>query len=108
MDVDLLSLVEAAYRVELPEEEWLAGIVNAGNSLFDDGLGTASYVYSIDDAVATAEPVITRLSLGGPFDPSWLADFQQRIGERGGHGLLAHHSFSCFQRRDGQRLVHII
>ncbi|HEX7666034.1 MAG TPA: hypothetical protein VF407_16015, partial [Polyangiaceae bacterium] len=63
MDVDLLSLVEAAYRVELPEEEWLAGIVNAGNSLFDDGLGTASYVYSIDDAVATAEPVITRLSL---------------------------------------------
>ncbi len=77
MGADLLGLIEAAYRVDVPEDEWLAGITNAGNDLFDRGLGTAAYLYSLGDA----EPVITRIALGGSFDPSWLASFQSRIGE---------------------------
>ncbi|MEO8800894.1 MAG: LuxR C-terminal-related transcriptional regulator [Polyangiaceae bacterium] len=79
MGADLLGLIEAAYRVDVPENEWLAGITNAGNDLFDRGLGTAAYIYSLG---GDAEPVITRLALGGSFDPSWLAAFQDRIGEQ--------------------------
>lgn len=78
MVADLLGLIEAAYRVDVPEDEWLAGITSAGNDLFDRGLGTAAYLYSLGDA----EPVVTRLALGGSFDPSWLAVFQNRIGEQ--------------------------
>jgi DNA-binding CsgD family transcriptional regulator len=45
MVADVLSVVEAAYRVEEPEEQWVAGIVRAAKSLIDVGLGVFACLY---------------------------------------------------------------
>lgn len=73
---DLLALVEAAYRVDVSDDEWLAGVAKAGGDLFDRGLGVAAFVYAIGES----GPAIERLSLDGPFDVAWLAAFQARTG----------------------------
>lgn len=50
MKGDVLSVVEAAYRVELPEEEWVAGIMKAARPLIDVGLGVYAYLYDASDS----------------------------------------------------------
>ncbi len=43
--VDLVGILEAAYRVEQPEEPWLAGVLDAARPGLDDGLGVTAYTY---------------------------------------------------------------
>ena len=43
--VDLVGILEAAYRVEQPEGSWLDGIVDAAQVSLDDGLGVMAYTY---------------------------------------------------------------
>lgn len=42
---DPIAVIEAAYRVEVSEAEWLAGIAEAARPLFRGGLGVAAYTY---------------------------------------------------------------
>ncbi|HEX8950720.1 MAG TPA: hypothetical protein VF945_02690, partial [Polyangia bacterium] len=74
---DLIGVVEAAYRVELPEAEWLAGVAEAGGSLFDRGLGASAYVYSFR---AADPPAMARIHCTERFDPKWLLAWHQRVG----------------------------
>jgi DNA-binding CsgD family transcriptional regulator len=50
MKTDVLSVVEAAYRVEQPEAAWVAGIMDAAKPLIDVGLGVYAYLYDASDA----------------------------------------------------------
>jgi DNA-binding CsgD family transcriptional regulator len=43
--VALVEILEAAYRVEQPEEAWLAGVLDAARPGLDDGLGVMAYTY---------------------------------------------------------------
>jgi DNA-binding CsgD family transcriptional regulator len=47
--VDLVEILEAAYRVEQPEEAWLAGVLDAARPGLDDGLGVMAYTYDASD-----------------------------------------------------------
>ena len=49
MKVDVLSVIEAAYRVELPEEDWVAGIMKSARPFIDVGLGVYAYVFDASD-----------------------------------------------------------
>lgn len=40
---DVLSVIEAAYRLDLEEGDWLAGIASAARPLLDRGLGVVAY-----------------------------------------------------------------
>ncbi len=42
---DLVSVLEAAYRVELPRQQWLEGLVQAIRPAAEDGLGMMAYLY---------------------------------------------------------------
>ncbi|MEZ0312323.1 MAG: LuxR C-terminal-related transcriptional regulator [Myxococcota bacterium] len=42
---DLVSVVEAAYRVDAPNHAWLTGLVDAIRPALDDGLGMFAYLY---------------------------------------------------------------
>ncbi|HEX7666035.1 MAG TPA: LuxR C-terminal-related transcriptional regulator [Polyangiaceae bacterium] len=77
MRLDLLALIDAAYRLDASEEEWLRAIARIGGELLGKGLGSASYVYS----PGKAEPRVTRNVFGPGFEAAWLSDFQARIGE---------------------------
>lgn len=43
--VDLVGILEAAYRVEQPEEPWIAGVLDAARSGLDDGFGAYAFTY---------------------------------------------------------------
>jgi DNA-binding CsgD family transcriptional regulator len=43
--VNLVEILEAAYRVEQPEEAWLRGVLDAARAGLDDGLGVMAYTY---------------------------------------------------------------
>jgi DNA-binding CsgD family transcriptional regulator len=43
--VDLVEILEAAYRVEQPEDAWLSGVLDAARPGLDDGLGVMAYTY---------------------------------------------------------------
>ena len=45
MAEDWLAIVEAAYRVELGEVEWLEGLLSAARGVFDEGLGMSVMMY---------------------------------------------------------------
>ena len=44
--VDLVGILEAAYRVEQPEEAWLQGCLDAAKPLLDQGIGLLCYTYN--------------------------------------------------------------
>jgi DNA-binding CsgD family transcriptional regulator len=50
MKTDILSVVEAAYRVEQSESAWVAGMMEAAKPLIDVGLGVYAYLYDASDA----------------------------------------------------------
>ena len=75
---DLIGVVEAAYRSDVTDDEWLHGLTHEARGVFDRGLGVAAYTYEV---TAANEPLITRVSLAGDFDPAWIQRFQQRMGE---------------------------
>jgi DNA-binding CsgD family transcriptional regulator len=77
--VDLVGILEAAYRVEQAEEPWLAGVLDAARSGLDDGLGVTAYTYdasNVDNlrfrcAVAYCEiPGMAEVLRAGPQNPS--------------------------------------
>jgi DNA-binding CsgD family transcriptional regulator len=42
---DLVAVIEAAYRVDAPEGEWLAGLLDASRSSLEDGMGSLAFFY---------------------------------------------------------------
>lgn len=86
---DLVGPVEAVYRLELPTEEWLRGILEALRPVVDDGSGLYGHTYRIDsslrifdatfaslgcsDAVQAALPIVFELTPEFVRD-SFLAD----------------------------------
>ncbi|HEX7600544.1 MAG TPA: hypothetical protein VF316_03020, partial [Polyangiaceae bacterium] len=42
---DLVEVIEAAYRVELPKVEWLEGLATAALPFLDDGFGAHAYLF---------------------------------------------------------------
>ncbi|HEX4515410.1 MAG TPA: hypothetical protein VH054_17810, partial [Polyangiaceae bacterium] len=50
MERDLLAIVEAAYRVEQPEAEWISGIAEAFERHYPDAVGVSAYAYEITSA----------------------------------------------------------
>jgi len=46
---DLISVVEAAYNVDVPESEWLRAIVEALRPTLEDGLGMFAYLYDTSE-----------------------------------------------------------
>lgn len=50
MERDLLAIVEAAYRVEQPEAEWIGGIAEAFERHYPDAVGVSAYAYEITSA----------------------------------------------------------
>lgn len=61
---DLLSIVEAAYRVELEDAAWLAGLAEAVLPHLDDGFGVAAFeFYRLGDGLPE---VVQRCHLGIP------------------------------------------
>ncbi len=45
MRVDAIGIVEAAYAVDVTEEEWLKGILERTGAALDGGLGAVAYLY---------------------------------------------------------------
>lgn len=82
---DWLEVVEAAYRDDVPEKEWLRGLANAARPVLDAGLGVCAYSYSIEGTrpvfgtsvdVGRVDPAMPRLLnmlAEGPADVSLRA-----------------------------------
>jgi DNA-binding CsgD family transcriptional regulator len=49
---DYVSIIEAAYRLDLAEVEWLRGIADAALTCVDDGLGVVVYTFDASDPAA--------------------------------------------------------
>jgi DNA-binding CsgD family transcriptional regulator len=58
----IIGLVEAAYRVEANEEDWLRGIADAAVPHLDDGFGTIAYTYRAVGRLEIGRIVVS----GGP------------------------------------------
>jgi DNA-binding CsgD family transcriptional regulator len=43
---DLVGVIEAVYRVDAPEQEWVAGLLDAARPSLERGLGAAAYLYN--------------------------------------------------------------
>lgn len=55
MKADLLSVVEAAYRVDGTEEEWLKGVVDAAHPALERGLGVYGFLYDLPSVATQAQ-----------------------------------------------------
>jgi DNA-binding CsgD family transcriptional regulator len=44
---DLIGVIEAAYRIDCPEHEWLEGLVTSARPLLDRGLGMSALLYDV-------------------------------------------------------------
>jgi len=55
---DVLSVVEAAYRIDRSEPHWLSGIADVARSQFQGCLGAACFTYDINDAGRMEMPSI--------------------------------------------------
>jgi DNA-binding CsgD family transcriptional regulator len=49
---NIVELIEACYRLEVSDDEWLRGIVDAATPVIDRGMGAAAYVFDARDAGA--------------------------------------------------------
>lgn len=49
MRADLISVIEAAYRVEQHEGPWLRGVLDAATPLLDKGMGCSAFFYDARD-----------------------------------------------------------
>ncbi|MBL9021330.1 MAG: hypothetical protein JNL21_03990 [Myxococcales bacterium] len=52
MKTDLISVIEAAYRVEQAEDAWLGGILDVASPLLDRGMGCSAFFYDARDVTA--------------------------------------------------------
>lgn len=52
MKPDLISVVEAAYAIDQPEEGWLRGMLSAARGTMDDGLGVMAFTYDASNPAA--------------------------------------------------------
>src|SRR4029079_19839870 len=61
---DLLDVVDAAYKVDLPDSEWLRELAEAARPHLDRGFGIAAFEYYKPDG---AQPIVAqRFDLGMP------------------------------------------
>jgi len=74
---DPIAVIEAAYRVEVSEAEWLAGIAEAALPLFRGGLGAVAYTY--DASRVERMRVLRVATYGAP--PQMTPEFVARIVE---------------------------
>ena len=70
---DLVSVLEAAYAVELPERDWLKGILAALRPSLERGLGIAGYVYDTRERPFRIKNLLVD---GCPIDANGLAMLQ--------------------------------
>ena len=63
MREDFVAVVEAAYRVEQPERDWLRGCFDAARPLLDHGLGFNAHTF---DSTETGEGTLRELLVSGP------------------------------------------
>lgn len=70
---DLVSVLEAAYAVELPEDRWLRGLLDAIRPSLERGLGMAAYLYDTADRPFRIRNLIVD---GCPVDPAGVASLQ--------------------------------
>ncbi len=68
----VLDVIEACYRVETADTEWLAGIVEAATPLLDSGLGVLAYTY---DATDPARFVMRDACMPPGVDPAQMAAY---------------------------------
>lgn len=57
---DALALVEAAYRLDLNEADWLGALADAALPLLDRGLGVLAYTVDTRTALGTLGPLVAR------------------------------------------------
>lgn len=60
---DEVSVIEAAYRLDGTETEWLAGLAEAAAPLLDDGWGIAAATAAVERQAVRVRDVV---ALGGP------------------------------------------
>jgi DNA-binding CsgD family transcriptional regulator len=78
MKLDVLSVVEAAYRIDQPEDEWVRGLMSAAQPLIDVGLGVYAYLF---DASDPANLAVRSLSLAGQGEGFELEPFLAALGQ---------------------------
>jgi DNA-binding CsgD family transcriptional regulator len=88
---DPIGVIEAAYRIELPELEWLQGIAGAAQPLLDDGFGLNTYLYErlADGNVNIWSPV---LAGGDPVVFATLAGVAMEASKNGASQLAQTHA----------------
>jgi DNA-binding CsgD family transcriptional regulator len=85
---DIVDVIEAAYRVELPKVEWLEGLATAARPLIDDGFGVNAYLFDrlpgggvmphspvlVGDDIATSLAVFGALAEATAANPEMIAN----------------------------------
>lgn len=99
---DLIAIVEAAYRLDLEEDEWIGGIAEAAAPLLDDGHGMAAYLLDTSGrGPATHTPTFVGTD---PWNGSWRERWwdarvarmpRKLIADLAGFGLVTYASQSC-------------
>jgi DNA-binding CsgD family transcriptional regulator len=81
-NVRVIGMVEAAYRLDGDETEWLRGLVAAVLPSFDHGFGTFAYTFDLHDP---DRPVGFPVAIG----PDWLAPLVFQLNMNARPGLMA-------------------
>ena len=61
---DLLEIVEAAYRLDAPDSEWLDGVAQACRPALDEAFGVC--VFEFEHQMGSAPQILRRAKLGIP------------------------------------------
>jgi len=69
-DVDAIGVVEAAYRFDIAEPDWLSAVLTAARPVVDEGLGAWAFVFD-GHALVHGEMVIDHPTAVGLPDPNW-------------------------------------
>src|SRR5690606_38195157 len=78
-DIGGAALLDACYRLDQPDEEWVRSLAESSRPLLDRGFGTMAYSYDLRDPHDTQmSPVAVA---GG--DPAWAAKPMQVLTEYG-------------------------
>jgi DNA-binding CsgD family transcriptional regulator len=78
MPGDVISIIEAAYRVELGADEWLGGVLQSAQPSLLGGAGAFAYEY---DASDPNRMQVTRVAMGGGLPPALTPDALARVVE---------------------------
>jgi len=80
-ELDYMAFVEACYRIDLPEQEWLRGIATAATPLMDFGGGIHAYLVDLGQPQPLTNPVLVGGSDGWQRDwhEHWWLNFMARM-----------------------------